>query len=538
MSGGTPSAAAASDLSQEFYAPHNPWLITFVTTLSTFMEVLDTTIVNVALPHIAGSLGAGVTDSTWVLTSYLISNAIVLPLSAFFSSLFGRRNFYMICVAIFTVNSFLCGLAPSLGLLVVFRLLQGLGGGGLQPSTQSILVDTFPPRRRGMGMAIFGMVVVAAPVIGPTLGGWITDNYTWRWIFFINVPVGLLSLLLTPLYVSDPPYLIRRKGRDRWRFDYIGLGLIALGLATLQLTLDLGDRKGWWASPYIRATTFICVLSLVLFVIWELLHRDPVVNLRLLRERNLGMSVLIMLLFGSTLYGSTVLLPLFMQTVLGYTAFLSGLAISPGGIVIFLLLPLVGWLVGRYDARPMMTLGIMIIVFSLLQMSRFNLNVGFPNIVTARIIQSLGMAFIFVPSNTIAYSFVPREMRNSASSLISVTRNIGGSIGIAVSTSVITLRSQFHQVHLASHVSQYNDESVDFIHRAARLFSTVTSDPVQAMQQAYETAYLLVRQQARMLAFLDAFRLLALLTLLVIPAVWFMKRAPHQTKLSPPANPK
>lgn len=515
---------------QEWHAPYNPWIITLVATISTFMEVLDTTIVNVALPHIAGSLGADINDSTWVLTSYLVSNAIILPTSAFFSSLIGRRNFYMFCVATFTLSSLLCGLAPSLGALVTFRLLQGIGGGGLQPSTQSILIDTFPPQRRGMGMAVFGMAVVAAPVIGPTLGGWITDNYSWRWIFFINIPVGILSLALTPLYITDPPYLIRRRGPERFRFDFIGLGLVALGLASLQIVLDMGDRRGWWDSTFIRFFTFTCIISLGAGIIWELRHRDPIVNLRLLGERNLGLSTLIMLLFGSTLYGSTVLLPLLMQTLLGYTALLSGLAISPGGIVIFLLMPLVGWLVSHYDVRKLMTFGIIVIAFSLLEMGRFNMEIDFRSVVMARVIQSAGMAFIFVPSNTIAYAYVAKEMRNSASSLISVTRNIGGSIGIALATSLITHRSQFHQVRLAPHVNVYDPEAVAFLRQAARLFRTVTSDPVQAMQQAYGAVYGIVIQQARMLAFVDAFHFFAVVALIVIPLVWFMKRAPWMKK--------
>jgi DHA2 family multidrug resistance protein len=528
-SGGTPpepGAVAPPPGDQEWHAPHNPWIITLVATISTFMEVLDTTIVNVALPHIAGSLGADVNDSTWVLTSYLVSNAVILPTSAYFSSLIGRRNFYMICVALFSTASLMCGLAPSLMTLVMFRLLQGIGGGGLQPSTQSILVDTFPPYRRGMGMAVFGMAVVAAPVIGPTLGGWITDNYSWRWIFFINIPVGILSLLLTPLYISDPPYFVRRKGRQRYSFDYIGLGLVALGLASLQIVLDMGDRKGWWDSTFIRVFTFTCVFGLAAAIIWELRHRDPIVNLRLLGERNLGMSSLIMLLFGSTLYGSTMLLPLFMQTLLGYTALLSGLAISPGGIVIFLLMPLVGWLTSHYDARWLITFGIIVIAISLHEMGRFSLEIDFRTLVLARILQSAGMAFIFVPSNTIAYAFVAKEMRNGASSLISVTRNIGGSVGIALATSMITRRSQVHQVYLSANVSPYDPQTASFLKQAARLFSTVTSDPVQAMHQAYAAIYGAVLQQARTLAFVDAFRMFAIIALIVIPFVWFMKRAP------------
>ena len=332
--------------SSEWHAPHNPWLIALVATIATFMEVLDTTIVNVSLPHIAGNLGAEPQDSTYVLTSYLVSNAIVLPLSAWMSSVMGRRNFYLLCILVFTVSSFLCGIAPSLSSLVFFRLLQGVGGGGLQPITQAILIDTFPPRHRAMSMALFGMTVITAPIIGPTLGGWITDNFDWRWVFFINVPVGIFALIVSSRLISDPPFLVRRRGKDRFRIDFVGLGLISVGIGALQMMLDLGERYDWFASNFITTCALLAVFGLGIGIVWELFHKDPIVDFRLLRDRNFGLSVVVMLIFGAGLYASTAVLPLFMQTMLGYSATWSGLAISPGGVIVMFMMPLVGWAVG------------------------------------------------------------------------------------------------------------------------------------------------------------------------------------------------
>ena len=512
---------------QEWHAPHNPWLIAMVTTLATFMEVLDTTIVNVALPHIAGNLSADVNDSTWVLTSYLISNAIVLPLTAWMSSLMGRRNFYMLCVALFTTSSFLCGLAPTLGMLVLFRLLQGLGGGGLQPSSQAILVDTFPARQRGMAMAVFGMTVVAAPIIGPTLGGWITDNYSWRWIFYINIPVGLLSLLLTPKLISDPPYYVRRRGANRFKVDYAGLGLISLGLGSLQVVLDLGERKGWFESNFIVTFAVITVVSLTAAVFWEISRKDPILDIRQLRERNLGFSSLIMILFAATLYGSTVVITLFMQVLLGYSSMQSGLALSPGGIASLVMLPFVGFLTSRVDARVLTTFGMAVVAAAIFGMGRFSLDVGFSTIVTSRVIQAFGMAFVFVPLSALAFSYVPREARNMASGLNSVARNIGGSIGIALSTTLTTRLSQVHQTYLVGHLTPYDAGYTSMLESTTRMIAAQSGDPATAAMQAQAVVYGIMRQQAATLAFVDVFRLTALVAVITLPVIWLMRKAPH-----------
>src|SRR5262252_547531 len=354
----------------------NPWIIALAVTLATFMEVLDTSIANVALPHIAGSLSAGTDESTWVLTSYLVSNAIVLPLSGWISTIIGRKRFYMTCVGVFTVSSLLCGLAPNLPILILFRVMQGAGGGGLQPSEQAILADTFPPAKRGMAFAVYGIAVVMAPAIGPTLGGWITDNYTWRWIFFVNIPVGILSLLLTSRLIQDPPYLRRRKLKET-KIDYVGLGFVAIGLGCLQVVLDKGQRDDWFESHFILTLSIVAAAALIFVVWWEWRHKDPIIDLHLFKERTFAVSNLLMFMLGFALLGSTLLLPLFLQTLMGYTAELSGMALSPGGFAIMVLMPLVGFLLSRYDARYLLIFGLSMLSFSLYHMTSFNLGIDF-----------------------------------------------------------------------------------------------------------------------------------------------------------------
>src|SRR6516162_195557 len=335
----------------------NPWVIAVTVTLATFMEVLDTSIANVALPHIAGSLSAGADESTWVLTSYLVSNAIVLPLSGWFSGLLGRKRFYMACVALFTLSSFLCGLAPSLGVLVLFRILQGAGGGGLQPSEQAILTDTFPMEKRGMAFAVYGVAVVVAPTIGPWLGGWITDNFSWRWIFYVNIPVGIFSLLLTSLLVSDPPYMKKANLRAGFRIDYIGIGLISLGLGSMQIILDKGQRDDWFASNFIVAFFALMLVGIVAGIVWEWREKEPVVDLKMLKDRNFAIATLAMFFLGFVLYASTVLIPQLLQQLMGYTAQLAGMALSPGGAVIMCMMPIVGILVSKMDTRILIAFG-------------------------------------------------------------------------------------------------------------------------------------------------------------------------------------
>ncbi|HEY7826020.1 MAG TPA: DHA2 family efflux MFS transporter permease subunit [Candidatus Acidoferrales bacterium] len=493
-------------------------------TLATFMEVLDTSVANVSLPHIAGSLSASVDESTWVLTSYLVSNAIVLPLSGWFSSFIGRKRFYMACVAIFTLSSFMCGLAPSLGALIFFRVLQGAGGGGLQPSEQAILADTFSPKQRGMAFAVYGMAVVLAPAIGPTLGGWITDNFTWRWIFFINIPVGILSLFLTQRLISDPPYMKKAK-KSGFRIDGIGLGLLAVGLGAMQVVLDKGERDDWFGSHFILLMTILSVTALVAVIFWEWFHKHPIIDLHLFRERSFAIGNLLMFMVGFALMASTVLLPLFMQTLMGYSAEQSGLALMPGGFAIILSMPLVGWLLSKYDARLLLLFGLSLLAFSLFHMTHFDTAIDFRTAAVARVYQALGLAFLFVPINTAAYAFLPPGKNNDASGLINLARNIGGSVGISVVTTMLSRRAQVHQSNLSAHVHSGNGTFAAMMASATHMFISRGSSAYEASRQAYGLVAARIGQQATMLAYIDNFWMLGVGVLLMIPFVFLMRKS-------------
>jgi MFS transporter, DHA2 family, multidrug resistance protein len=506
---------------------HNPWFIALTVTLATFMEVLDTSVANVALPHIAGGLAAGIDESTWVLTSYLVSNAIILPLSGWLSSVFGRKRFYMSCVALFTVGSFLCGIAPSLPLLIAFRVMQGAGGGGLQPSEQAILADTFPPAKRGMAFAIYGMAVVVAPAIGPALGGWITDNYSWRWIFFINIPIGILSVFLTTMLVSDPPWL-KGKRSGGVKVDYIGFGLLALGLGALQVLLDKGQREDWFSTHYITVLAVVSAVCLVAVFFWELKQQRPIIEVHLFTDRTFLMSCVMLFLVGFVLYGTTVLIPQLAQTLLGYTAELAGLVLMPGGFALILLLPFVGFLLSRYDARVMIAFGLLLLGISMFWMShRFDLDVDFRTLALARVFQSAGLAFLFIPINTAAYAYLPREKNNAASGLINLARNIGGSVGISFVTTQLARRAQFHQSVLTAHATALNPGFRKAIQGASHAF--VASNSVTAFHSAFGQLYGAILRQSGMLAYIDNFWILAVISLVVIPLVFLMKRPPKGT---------
>jgi len=518
------SAAAPPLENADLWRPAiNPWIIAITVTLATFMEVLDTSIANVALPHIAGSLSAGQDESTWVLTSYLVSNAIILPLSGWLSSIMGRKNFYMGCVALFTVSSFLCGLAPNLATLIVCRVLQGVGGGGLQPSEQAILADTFPPAKRGMAFAVYGIAVVTAPAIGPTLGGWITDNFTWRWIFFINIPVGILSILLTTRLIQDPPYLKRRKLSET-KIDYIGLGFVALGLGALQIVLDKGQRDDWFESHFIVVLSLIAAASLIFVILWEWYHKDPIIDLHLFRDRTFAVSNLLMFMLGFALLGSTLLLPLFSQTLLGYTAETAGLALMPGGFTIIILLPLVGFLLSRYSPRWLLLFGLTMLSGALFHMASFDLDIDFHTVALARVFQAAGMAFLFVPINTAAYAFLPREKNNAASGLMNLARNIGGSVGISLVTTMLDRRSQVHQSDLSHNLSAGNPAFRSMLSGATQAMRSHGSSATFATQQAYALIEGTVQRQAAMLAYIDDFRLLGISILAMVPLVFLMKK--------------
>jgi DHA2 family multidrug resistance protein len=506
----------------------NPWLIAFTVMLATFMEVLDTSVANVALPHIAGSLSATPEEATWVLTAYLVANAIVLPMSGWLSSLFGRKRFYMTCVFLFTVSSALCGLAPSLMLLIVFRILQGLGGGALQPISQAIMRESFPRERQGMAMAIYGMGVVFAPVIGPTLGGWITDNFSWHWIFLINIPVGALALILNSALIHDPPYLERRQFGNGLRLDFAGFGLLVTGLGFLEYTLDEGQRKDWFSSNLILASAIIAATALVAVVFWELRQRDPIIDLRLLKDRNFAISTLNMFALGFVLYASTTAMPLFMQTLLGYTATQSGLALSPGGLVIMFMMPVVGMLLSRIQAKWLIIFGLVVSSIGLLMMTRWTLGIAFNNAVIARMVQSLGLAFLFVPINTIAFYYIDRAKTSYATGIINLARNIGGSVGIAVFTTLLARRQQFHQHMLVSHLTPFDPSYQSTLQGIAGALLQRGIGAAEAAAKAQGMLYGMVQQQASMLAFIDVFYFMAITFLVLVPLMFFIKKVRPQ----------
>jgi MFS transporter, DHA2 family, multidrug resistance protein len=507
----------------EWKPKYNPWAVALTVTLATFMEVLDTSIANVSLPHIAGNLSVSEEEATWVLTSYLVSNAIILPISAWFSRLMGRKRFYMMCVLLFTCSSFLCGLAPSLGVLVVCRILQGAGGGGLQPSEQSILADTFPAAKRGMAFAVYGMAVVVAPAIGPTLGGWITDNYSWRWIFYINVPIGIISLYLTHKLVEDPPYLIAERAKGRPRIDYPGLGLLVIGIGCLQMVLDKGQEKDWFSTTWIAALFFVAIYTLILWVVWEYYHPSPIVEIRLFKNRNFSTAMFFTFVLGIVLFGTTVVIPQFLQLLLGYPAQLAGEAMAGGGFMMLLMMPIAGQLVSRVDPRGMMCFGFLATAASLYYIAtHLSLQMDFKTAAMLRTYQTLGLAFIFLPSSILAYVGTPREKNNQISAMNSFVRNIGGSIGIALISTMLTRQAQKHQVYMAAHTDA---GSAAFRQLASGITQTLAQRGVaHPQQQAYGRIAGMVTGQATTLAYIDIITVMAVVVALLSPLVLLMRR--------------
>jgi DHA2 family multidrug resistance protein len=505
---------------------YNPWLIALTVTLATFMEVLDTSIANVSLPHIAGSLSASQEESAWVLTSYLVSNAIILPISAWLSTIIGRKRFYMMCVTLFTVSSFLCGLAPSLGMLIFFRVLQGVGGGGLQPSEQAILADTFPAAKRGMAFAVYGMAVVLAPAIGPTLGGYITDNFNWRWIFYVNVPIGILSLFLTNRVVEDPPFLKREQERRRGiRADYVGLGLITLAIASLQIALDKGQESDWFSSRWITTLVIVAAYSFAVWIVWEWHHPNPVVDIRLFQRRNFATAMFFSFTLGIVLYGTTFMIPQFLQVMLGYPAVVSGEALAGGGFIMILLLPIVGTMVSHVDPRKLMAFGFVSISAALYYMSSiFSLTMDFRAAFLLRTLQMVGLAFIFIPQNILAYVGVPREKNNQISSMNSFVRNVGGSIGIAlISTSIARIAQQRRNLMIA-HTTPGTPAYENMVGGLAQNFARQGGGASGATRQAYGAVSFMIDRQATTLAYVQVISVLAVIVLCLIPFLLIMKR--------------
>lgn len=514
----------------------NPWIIAMTVTLATFMEVLDSSIANVALPHMAGTLGASTEESTWVLTSYLVSSAIVLPMSGWLSNLIGRKRFYMTCVAIFTVSSFLCGLAHSLPMLIFFRILQGAGGGGLQPTEQAILADTFSAKQRGMAFAMYGMAVVVAPAIGPTLGGWITDNFSWHWIFFINVPIGILSLSLTQRLVHDPAYL-RNMRRSGIRVDYMGIGLIVIGVGFLQFVLDKGQELDWFSSRPILICFVVSVVALVALVIREITHEDPIMDLRLLSKRNFATAVTFSCILGMVLNGSTILLPQFLQNDLGYTAKLAGMALSPGGLALAFMMPVAGILATKFDPRVIIAAGFAITSFGLFHVTNLTLTASFGTLVAYRVIQVIGIPLIFIPISTLNYVGVPRNKFNQVSGISSFMRNIGGAIGVSVLNNFIIRQGQTHRTMLTSHTNHANPFFERQLNAMTQNFMSMGMSASEASHRALAQFSAQVDLQSSVLGFVNAFWWMGLIVLFLVPLPFLMRRpSPDEARASAAAH--
>ncbi|MFL6230716.1 MAG: DHA2 family efflux MFS transporter permease subunit [Pyrinomonadaceae bacterium] len=521
-------AASARALKQPQPSPpqvwkpsYSPWLIAASVMLATFMEVLDTSVANVALPHIAGNLSATPEEATWVLTSYLVSNAIILPATNWLSRYFGRKRFLVVCIIIFTLSSILCGAAASLGMIIVARIIQGAGGGALQPIAQAVLMESFPPEKRGSAMAVFGMGVVVAPIVGPTLGGWITDNYSWRWIFYINVPIGIIAVLMANAFIEDPPYI---KNQKPGRIDYIGFGLMAVGLSALQLVLDKGQEEDWFSSNFILWTAVFAVATLVAFVVWELRSKEPIVNLRVLGNRNFAVGTLLMTMVGVVLYGTIALLPLFLQTLLGYPAVQSGLAVSPRGIGSILSMVLIGRLVGKIDGRWLIIFGFSVLAYSTYMFSDINLQISMGSIVVPSIISGAAMGFVFVPLTTMAMGTLPNEQMGNAAGVFNLMRNTGGGVGIAAVATLLSRGVQTHMVDLGAHINPYNPIVQQRMQQIQGAMTARSGSSVTGAQQATGAVYGMLVRQATVLSYISVFRLLAFICCLCIPATLLFKR--------------
>lgn len=524
--GGNGNGAAtgqdAWDSSRSAAGPYNPWLIVGIISLPTFMEVLDTSIANVSLDHIAGGLSVTTDQATWVLTSYLVANAIVIPISGWLSDAIGRKRYFLISIALFTISSFVCGIAPNLSTLVIARVFQGIGGGGLAPVEQSMLIDTFPPEKRGMSIAAFAIVVVVGPVLGPTLGGYITETASWHWVFLINVPIGIVAWLLTDLFVDEPKQVKAdrvKRIRGGLRIDYIGVILVALGLGFFELTLDRGEREDWFQSSFIVTTAIVSAVSLVALGIWESQHKDPVIDVKLLRNRNFTITLLVMGITGLILYGTTQLIPQMLQQVMGYSSFDSGLALTLGGIATLVMVPFAGRMVGKVDARLLLGGALLVQAAALWNMSHFNAEITFGDAAMGRLYQAMALPFLFVPINAVAYQGLARESTAQASSMLNVARNLGGTIGIAASQAMFAGGLQRHQSQLVEGLNPLNPNYTDWLARAKGAFAGV-GDP-NVLPQA--VLYQQVQRQAAMMSFLDVFRTLMILILVLTPFVIFMR---------------
>lgn len=498
--------------------------------LATFMEILDTTVVNVSIQHIAGNLAATVEEGTWVVTSYLVSNAIVLPMAGWLANRFGRRRLIITCVVGFTVTSVLCATATSIEWLIIFRVLQGLTGGGLQPLAQAIMLESFPKEKHGVAMAAYGVGIILAPILGPLLGGYITDNYSWRWIFYLNIPVGILSVLLMTRFVWDPPYIRKHAGSvDLW-----GIGFLAIGLGSLQVVLDTGQRKDWFASDFIRFYAVLCVIGLTLMIVRELLVKHPVVDLRALADRTFSAGVFLITLIGFNLYASLVLIPIYLQTLLGYPAFQAGLALSPRGLGSLLVMPIVGYLTSKTDPRRLLAFGSVIGALTMFDLSRMNLNAGYWDVFWPQMFQGMALSSMMIPLMAVSVARIPKEKIGNATSIFNLMRNIGGSLGIAVMTTFLTRRNQFHYVRLGENLTAGNIGTQQTLEAMKSWFRGHGADPFTAGQKALAALSGMLVRQAAMLSFVEAFWLMALMFLGMLPFFLLLRRPDHLEKRAAP----
>ena len=502
----------------------NKWLITASIMIPTMIEILDTSVANVALNHIQGSLSAGQEEVTWVLTSYLVANAVVIPMSGWIARFMGRKRYLLASLVVFTLSSMLCGAATSLWQIVLFRIVQGIGGGGLQPMSLAILMETFPPRQRGLAMGIFGMGIVVGPILGPLLGGYFTDNFSWRWIFYINLPIGILALFMIYSFIFDPPYQqLREKGE---KVDYIGLTLLCLGLGSLQMVLDKGQLEDWFNSDFIVLFSVVGVASIVFFVFWELRQKNPVLDLRIFKDASFATGNAVLFVGFFSFFGSIVLLPIYLQTLLGYTAYDAGLVLGPAGAISIVILPLVGKATERIDSRFLLGTGLLISAYALYYMSGFNLQIDFETAVMSRVIQGLGMPFFFVSLSFVTMAYVPKERMNNASAIFNLLRNMGGSFGVAFVTTVLARRAQFHQHRLVDHLTPYDPRLSIPFNDLKDYLSTKLGTFADQTQIAGAVIYRALQREAASLAFNDAFFMQALLFLGLLGLLWIIRKPP------------
>jgi MFS transporter, DHA2 family, multidrug resistance protein len=498
----------------------NPWIIAISVMFATFMEVLDTTVVNVSLPHIAGSMSATIDEATWVLTSYLVANAIILPMTGWLAGTFGRKRLLMMSVVGFTVSSFFCGLAPTLGSLIFFRIVQGATGGALQPLSQAVLLEAFPPQERGKAMGFWGLGIVVAPILGPVLGGWLTDSYSWRWVFYINIPVGIASIVMTKMFIFDPPYL----RQERKSVDYWGIGMLAVGIGSLQILLDKGQQEDWFESSAMTALAIISAVTLTALIVHELRTENPIVDLRVFKARTYAVGVFLMTVVGFVLYGSLVLLPIMLQTLLGYPSLQAGIAMAPRGMGSFFMMPIVGMMTGRFDPRKLLAVGLVVGGSTLLWLSGLNLQAGYWDIFWPQLIQGAGLALLFVPLTTVSMDPIPRERMGYATSLFNLMRNVGGSIGIAVTGTMVARGTQTWGKILSANVTPYDPETQTLFAQMRAGFMAAGADGVTATNRAYAAMAGMVARQAAMVSFVTLFELLGIIFLALLPLVLLMKR--------------